>query len=82
MEVGGETHDALSIVASGILYSPLGQALVQRWRPERFPGGVSGQPEAGADQEQGDDRKHQEVPRWGQETWGIGCAAAGSEEIC
>ena len=50
-----------------LLYSLPGPALVQGGGPEGIYRGVPGEPEAGAEQEQGDDGKHQEVPQRGQE---------------
>lgn len=54
----------------------------ERWRQKRFPWGVSGQPEAGAKQEQGNEREHQEVPGRGQKTGGVRRIETSSKEIC
>lgn len=42
-----------------------------RWWPKRFPRGVFGQSQTGAEQKQRNERKHQEVPGRGQKTGGI-----------
>ena len=65
-----------------LLYSLPGPALFQRGWPERIYRGVPGEPEAGTEQEQGDDREHQEVPQGGQEAGRIRRTATGSQEIC
>ena len=62
-------------------YSLPGPALVQRGGPEGIHWGVPGEPEAGAEQEQGDDREHQEVPQGGPEAGRLRRTSAGSQEI-
>lgn len=52
------------------------------WWQKRFPGGVSGQPEAGAKQEQGNEGKYQEVSGRGQKTGGVRRIETSSKEIC
>lgn len=63
---------------------PAGQIYVGRERrgQKRFPWWVPRQPEAGAKQEQGNERKHQEVPGRGQKTGGVGRIDTSSKEIC
>lgn len=53
----------------------------RRWQ-KRFPGRVSGQPETGAQQEQRNERKHQEVPGRGQKTGGVRRTETSPKEIC
>lgn len=61
-----------------------GKVLVRRERrwQKRFPGRVSGQPETGAQQEQRNERKYQEVQRRGQKTGGVRCTETSPKEIC
>lgn len=53
----------------------------RKWQ-KRLLGGVSGQPEAGAKQEQRNERKHQEVPGRGQKTGGVRRIETSPKEIC